>query len=592
GSPFDYFRKVSRMVKMSRPLLEYANADYFLVVDGLNALMDWTLIHFPNATVREIMTCLESAFHVQRSIEYGQRTPTKLPGELKPKLVLLTAEDREDRSDRWSESYLADCLVQLGYETLRNEHLNCDETILKCRVPKGRNLHVQRRECCYDFDERVGVQFFESYAAEGAVALFHENTPQREQIDDFREYDTKAFFPKLNVSAFDRSNMFHEYAVRHHEIDVPPRRPMLVTNVDEYWVSGLIEKRLLRHMDKVELYDPSNGTLLEPLSAKLRALGIMTGDAQLGAVPHFLNPSLLVSKESGVNADRLSTWTWETFDKRCEEWKSTASTAECFPYLIETKTVDSFVATLLELFWSHGGGWHTKKRERQLEIKYWTDDGKVHDRSGVVRALIRFRDWLKNGIVRPYSTVDVRHPSNQSNEWLFARHWYSTLVDTLTAKDAKGDSISALQQRDVEVLRFPIAADCEHAVSATTSGDWYLAVEVGTENLVFAQGIIRNLMSVNKVVARAISGGGLPPIKEFYADYGKVRCFGTNKTFSEMLDIGEYTIDRSEFEEYRFILRHVYACGLEIMGSYNSMSDAEIDDTWARREELISAYTD
>ena len=224
--------------------------------------------------------------------------------------------------------------------------------------------------------------------------------------------------------------------------------------------------------------------------------------------------------------------------------------------MLETKTIDSFVATVLELFWSHGGAWVTraKKQGKGLTLEP-AISGHDIDR-GCVAALERLRRWFADGLVRPHSTVDPRHAtvSDSPHDWLFAHHWHSTLVDTVTyepAEDEFGDASedeprgmpSRLHTRDIRVCQFQfLRTRREHRRLPAVNGA--LAVESGCENESLGHRVIENLLSADKVIRRAVDGGGMPVFQEFYEEFGDSLCRGTNKTFNWMLSL----LDNDQFD--------------------------------------------
>ena len=106
-------------------------------------------------------------------------------------------------------------------------------------MTKARGLPNQRRASCYALVGGSGLKFFPTYAAEGMVSLFAENTPQLSHIASIRTIDIPSFYPGVDVQEFERTGLQRIFAVQRHAERIPPRRPLYLSNVDEYWVEVL-----------------------------------------------------------------------------------------------------------------------------------------------------------------------------------------------------------------------------------------------------------------------------------------------------------------------------------------------------------------
>lgn len=165
-------------------------------------------------------------------------------------------------------------------------------------------------------------------------------------------------------------------------------------------------------------------------------------------------------------------------------------------------------------------------------------------------------------IVPERSTVDPKgHPEG---DWLFARHWYSTWVDVCTRRDEETDHLIAKFPVDADygIAPLPISEAYanrqkdEKTQHHSAWGEWYLAIQRGSENLELGIEIINNLMTARKICERALSGAGLPVIETFYEKYGEVRCPKTDKTFNEIRDMFFKTArSRTSLQEYRTVGR-------------------------------------
>ncbi|MCW3051928.1 MAG: hypothetical protein JWN14_1098, partial [Chthonomonadales bacterium] len=125
--------------------------------------------------------------------------------------------------------------------------------------------------------------------------------------------------------------------------------------------------------------------------------------------------------------------------------------------------------------------------------------------------------------------------------------WYSTLVDYLVDRDSTGEPIprhlSAIDPTMLGIARIPISQEyferqkrdnVDPPRHHSTWGEWYLAIEKGTENRTLAIDLINNLMTDRRIIERALGGAGLPPVEDFYKFYGNTKCPFTDLTFAEV----------------------------------------------------------
>ena len=91
----------------------------------------------------------------------------------RPNIVIMTAEASTDRREYIYESYLADVVIKLKHRDFAPDanFPNTKERHLVCSVPKGRGIHVQRREVTYEFVPSKGIKFYPTYPASGTVSF-------------------------------------------------------------------------------------------------------------------------------------------------------------------------------------------------------------------------------------------------------------------------------------------------------------------------------------------------------------------------------------------------------------------------------------
>jgi hypothetical protein len=354
------------------------------------------------------------------------------------------------------------------------------------------------------------------------------------------------------------------FAIRRYEegAGVPPRHPLLLSHIDEYWVDVLAKAGWLQPIpqDKLEIFSRPTGAtaVIRELSRRKRKFYLEKSEStNLLAVPQMGNVGMLIYRKDLVPTPP---GTWEEL-----EAESARLRRQRKPYqlLLETHNFDTLVVTALELGWSHGVFWRTDQTDDGLRVTF----KKGSRFSDLVRAIERLHGWIhgERPIVPLQSSVDPAR--SQDTSWAFARHWYSTWVDVLTrpglpplpdAKDAR-----------YGVARIPIAESYRARQARSrpgrpprhhsASGEWYLAIQRGSENLELGIDLINNLMTTRKMCERALSGAELPIFERFYTSYGDTMCFGADQTFSQLRQMfGHGARSRTEFANYRAVARLFY----------------------------------
>ncbi|HLN31754.1 MAG TPA: extracellular solute-binding protein [Gemmataceae bacterium] len=563
----------------------WEHAADFVILDSLPAFID--LVSVPHEEKTEHWSSDRQLLAMAKSyLTWRENTG----GET---TALLISEEKPGGSDFWSDSFLVDTVIRLYAEEITPDPLfdNVKEEILYCKVLKGRGLPIQRRSCCYDFMPGRGIQFFDTYPATGLLILFAENAPQRNAISGLRTIDVPSFYPGLGIHEFDRAGLQRMFSIRRRAKDIPSRKPMVVSSVDEYWITVLQEAGLLAEIRPDELVDyamQSGPASAENFIVELRGKAtLFKPGANYIAVPYFINVSMLVYRKDLVSKPPD---TWEELEMQCVTKKEARKKPGL---LIETTTYDSLLATVLELCWSHGADWGTARREDgSLEVTFRT--GCFED---IALAIERLRKWIHaEQIVSVNSSVDPRnHPAA---DWTFARHWYSTLVDLFTATDATGQPLcKGLKPDQVGVAPIPVSQLYKErgGKGLSTWGEWYLVEQAGTENHALAVNLVNNLTTSGKVVDRALTGAGLPAVESFYTDYRDAHCIYTDKTFHEMRTLlYSNTRTRTAFCSYRHVARILYGCILAVMTNPHAdvrqllaKAFSRIDARWKENPALV-----
>ena len=509
--------------------------------------------------------------------------------------VIFTAENTSPDFNRAAASYGVDIVIELQRRTpvfitptYDGKTSEWKEDLLFCQVIKGRGLPIQRRSSCYEFVKSVdkkGIEFYPTYAAQGLVSLFFENEPQREVINTLRTVDMPAAYPEVIVQEFNRSALQRMFAVRRYEKRIPPRHPMLLSHIDEYWISVLKDAKLLYPLpaEKLRLFSRESRNKSDNSTEKFKSIVSelskfkskhfqvsINDELHYYAVPQMGNIGMLIWRKDVLNQIGIykAPKTWEEMEMICLNLYENDSP---FRFLIETRTYDTLIATFLEMCWSHGCFWKTirissGKNRYRLKIVY--KDGSHFDQ--IINAASRLKRWVHDYKIIPNnSSVDPRPEPQQP--WVFARHWYSTWIDLCTKKDPTDTNNLLVTYDDIAdfgVAQIPISESYfetqkkqnEPEKHHSCSGEWYLALQANSENVELGIDLINNLMSARKVTERAFSGAELPLLEEFYLSHGSIKCPHTDKTFKEIRDMfAKDSQDRSVFAQYRWVGRNLNA---------------------------------
>lgn len=208
-------------------------------------------------------------------------------------------------------------------------------------------------------------------------------------------------------------------------------------------------------------------------------------------------------------------------------------------FVIETRTQDTLLCIMLEFIWSCG-----------VNFRIAPDYGilkKPETLRGVLRAFYLLSLMFQNQIIPVNSTLDSNEfgrrysQPNQDKEqpvdWAFARHWYSTLIEVLSARKKKDkdddDSIRFQWERKgaiVDIMPIPVsfatyALQGDKTRHTSCWGDWHLAIINGTENMELGIDLVNNLMSSDRICDRAFANSAIPTVEAFYERYGDTPCF-------------------------------------------------------------------
>ena len=270
-------------------------------------------------------------------------------------------------------------------------------------------------------------------------------------------------------------------------------------------------------------------------------------------------------------------------------------------FLIETQTFDTFLCTFLEIFWSYGG-------ELSIDEEY-----SVHDENRVKQALFQafwiLREMFKNGLIPKDSTLDAgvfgrrfgqadKTGASAGGSWMCARHWYSSFIDVLTARNSDEASDWAWKpeaSQALEVLQIPTSIqqivfaklEGREVMHHSCWGDWHLGVLKSSENVDLAIEILNNIMSSHKICEGAFRCAFVPTVEQFYKTYGTAKCFNVpergpliktpNLTFTGLRDgFMKNARNRSEkMFDYRHCMRELHSV-LTLVHNNSDIGDEEL----------------
>ena len=295
-----------------------------------------------------------------------------------------------------------------------------------------------------------------------------------------------------------------------------------------------------------------------------------------------------------------------------ETWEEvialTRETSNCF--LIETRTFDTFLCTLLEFVWGCGG-------DITVHLDYEFYD--VTEAKHLFEALNYLRIMFQEGIVPLDCSLEpealrepfrgVRQQPNpaggrpatrrpEKTDWLFARHWYSTFVDVLVARGEDREPVWQPKGIELGIAQIPVSLfqyvkNNRNPKHVSCWGEWYLAAVKGSENEALAVDLINNLMSSQKICDRAFACASLPTVEAFYRMYGDAKCFNLPErrdivlpemTFNDLRKmLFENARSRTQIFDYRHCMREFHA----VLQDVHTIRDVQPDALARKIKEAI-----
>jgi hypothetical protein len=224
------------------------------------------------------------------------------------------------------------------------------------------------------------------------------------------------------------------------------------------------------------------------------------------------------------------------------------------PLGLETRTFDTFMAFFLELIWNCGGrlnvdaGYRIRKKEDLLvplvlALHYFT-------------AIFDLTDTPRDQTVDPSLAPSTK--ASKYGEWLFGRFWYSTLVDSLTARvNGQHGEFVWRSPAAIEIIAMPKGPSAEEPGNFACWGEWSFALLAGSENVELACDLVSNLMGAFKVTDRGLRSAALPTVGQFYKQFGEQRCVAADLRPDLKLPSMTFREFRSQFLEPQRQGKHI-----------------------------------
>jgi hypothetical protein len=203
-------------------------------------------------------------------------------------------------------------------------------------------------------------------------------------------------------------------------------------------------------------------------------------------------------------------------------------------------------------------------------------------------------------LVKNFPAAPSAPPSLPNADWLFARHWYSTLADLLTRKKKDGsDFLWTHASAELELMQMPVsflnyikqreAGETDDTLDRHSCwGEWYLAALKGSENMALAVDLINNMMSSHKICERAFRSAALPTVERFYHLYGKSKCLEVPERPGSMIPTTTYddlkskyfcsAWARDEIFDYRHCMRELHS----VLETLRASPSLQVDDLMER----------
>jgi len=298
--------------------------------------------------------------------------------------------------------------------------------------------------------------------------------------------------------------------------------------------------------------------------------------------------------------DPLNPKTWEEMVALCE--LSHQVPALEYQLALECATFDTLMVTLLEILWAHGAelvvrpdytieNWEETERAltRSLALFQYMIKPKAYRGSGVGMTPLSPGEsptgHAQKTILPRESTLEVRRfaeryrKSPGAYDWLFCRHWYSTLVDHLTSKITVRQGADRLAEEFVlddrksriRIDHLPTTvyslARGGPEIGRSCLGEWHLVLGRGSENRTLGLELINWILNGQTMCDWAFRSAILPTVDAFYDIYGDASCLnlernqllsGETLTFRRVRQMARGGGSRSTVFDYRLCMRPIH----------------------------------
>ena len=172
-----------------------------------------------------------------------------------PDTTLLFIGESKTDNRSWSsvaaESFFCDVEILLSIEVAAPKYFTRDEgesitaytrtldRLPFCQVVKSRYTRHQKRRCCYEIADGIGIHFHQTYPGKGTVRLFAENDAQNAVWMEFIERDLhdRYLYPGVECSIFSRGGLQRNFCSLRRFRHIPLYTDMYISSFDSYWIN-------------------------------------------------------------------------------------------------------------------------------------------------------------------------------------------------------------------------------------------------------------------------------------------------------------------------------------------------------------------
>jgi len=422
-----------------------------------------------------------------------------------------------------------------------------------------------------------------------------------------------------------RSKIIEELEQIHQESDRPIHRPEFLFSLkkDDSYISVPYDANVSFMVYRTDLLETIRTKIVtEKLDYSGELLNIYRDET---SIMKELFPEIYISNH--LNRDQIiknlainiqnSDYIINTWEEMIALLK-TASIKKKYFFLIENQIFDTIMTTIMEFVWNCGGD--------LIISPIYNIDKPEETKMTLFLTYYLLGMMFYYNIIPFNSTFDLKYieqnfsnnskQNSKTQDWVFARHWYSTLIDMLTLtknRDRNNTYMENFYWRNpgakLQIMPIPISLDRylsegDDAIHYCSWGDWHLAIIKGSENIELGIDLINNWMSSQKINERADACAALPTVEDFYTLYGESKCINLPQrtkesmpgiTYKQMREkFFKYAKSRSQIFDYQHCIRELHSLyKFTQMLAMNGIEKGGIDiEDWLRLKEKINLAFD